>query len=207
MRRITVSEKRLHTVWFLVALIALVTVIGVIFALTKISTDYNTLESRFDAERADRDSLRESLTEQEQATAAQQKNAKRLAAQLRRLGERPVVDPGTIVIPDGFLSGLKGADGADGLPGKDGPPGEDGTDGADGADGVDGVNGVNGADGADGQDGQDGKDGETGPPGPPGPAGMECPPGYSARQVDVLAPGGSPGNPASQTIWACVEDG
>jgi len=95
-----------------------------------------------------------------------------------------------------------------------GAEGQDGTDGADGQS----ITGPAGPQGpgptaeqiatavssycAEGRcKGEPGADGTDGTDGAPGPA---CPEGYTGQTLTVVTPDGSPGQPVTQTIYACV---
>lgn len=130
--------------------------------------------SAINEERARREAVEVKLAQQEATSAV-------LAEQLRRLGERPVVEPGdppapgqVVLLPGergdrgpscieeiGYprCRGARGAHGADsnvpGEPGEPGLHGEPGRDGVDGKDGTPGKDGVDGRDGAPGRGIQD----------------------------------------------------
>lgn len=125
-----------------------------------------------------------------------------LAAQVQRLGGKPVAGPpGSRGEPGKSVTGPRGPKGDPGEPGSPGPSGSPGSDGKNGAKGTDGDNGSDGvgstgptgAAGSDGVPGPAGPQGEPGPAGPEGPAGQDgadgadgrdgqtCPDGYSLQ--------------------------
>jgi hypothetical protein len=108
-------------------------------------------------------------------TANQARDA--LAAQVERLGEKPVAGPpGSRGEPGKGVVGPTGPPGPQGDPGPVGPAGEPGPTGPTGTPGAAGI----GETGAPGQDGIPGEAGPAGPPGPqgePGPAGPAGPAG------------------------------
>lgn len=119
-----------------------------------------------------------------------------LAAQVQRLGGKPVAGPpgsrGESVVGPQGPKGDRGDPGEPGSPGPSGSPGKNGKKGDDGSKGTDGVGstGPTGAAGSDGVPGPAGPQGEPGPAGPQGPAGQDgadgkdgqkCPDGYSLQ--------------------------
>lgn len=124
-----------------------------------------------------------------------------LAAQVQRLGGKPVAGPpGSRGEPGVGAVGPRGPTGEQGAPGPPGPSGSPGADGVEGDDGADGVGepGAPGSPGADGASvvgpaGPPGAQGEPGPAGPPGANGADgrdgsdgrdgqtCPDGYSLQ--------------------------
>jgi hypothetical protein len=141
-----------------VAIVLTFAVIGVTLAvLAGRQADVSAEQS---AERGRRVALEVDLTQQKAKTQA-------LAEQIRALGEKPVVSPGSppevITIP--------------GITGPQGVPGPDGRDGARGPRGFTGLDGPAGPPGAPGADGAPGAPGAAGEPGPVGPAGPEGPQG------------------------------
>lgn len=120
----------------------------------------------------------------DRAQASQTRNAaaaKALAAQVRDLGGKPVVQPSTIPGPQG-AQGLPGLQGPTGPPGADGPPGDRGPQGRPGDTGARGDRGPDGATGSPGVDGQTGDTGAQGPAGPPGDRGEPGPQGPPGPQ-------------------------
>lgn len=119
-----------------------------------------------------------------------------LAAQVERLGAKPVAGPpGSRGKPGESITGPSGPPGPTGPPGEPGPVGPTGAAGKPGPTGATGT-GVPGADGVDGSDGAAGPAGPPGPQGEPGPAGPQgeqgpagedgtdgqtCPDGYSLQ--------------------------
>lgn len=122
-----------------------------------------------------------------------------LAAQVQRLGGKPVAGPpgsrgesGKSVTGPRGPKGDPGDPGEPGSPGPSGSPGKNGDDGDNGTDGV-GSTGPTGAAGSNGVPGPAGPQGEPGPAGPEGPAGQDgadgadgrdgqtCPDGYSLQ--------------------------
>ncbi|MET7924708.1 collagen-like protein [Streptomyces sp. NPDC005349] len=106
-----------------------------------------------------------------------------LAAQVQRLGGKPVAgppgsrgDPGQTVRGPKGDKGDTGEPGSPGSPGPSGSPGKTGKNGDDGSKGTDGV-GSTGPTGAAGSNGVPGPAGPAGPQGDPGPAGPEGPAG------------------------------
>jgi hypothetical protein len=110
-----------------------------------------------------------------------------LAAQVQRLGGKPVAGPpGSRGEPG---KGVIGPVGPSGSPGPSGPPGQKGSKGSNGSDGSNGKNGANGSDGTGpsgepGTPGVDGAAGQQGPAGDPGPAGPQGDPGPQGPQGD-----------------------
>lgn len=103
-------------------------------------------------------------------------------------------------------TGPTGPAGATGATGPAGPPGPRGLPGARGPRGVSGNTGATGASGATGATGPAGPKGDPGPAGPKGDPGPTCPSGYTGKDITVLAPDSTPGNPITQDIYACVKD-
>lgn len=108
-----------------------------------------------------------------------------LAAQVQRLGEKPVAGPpGSRGDPGRSIVGPRGPRGPKGGPGptgSEGPPGRRGERGDTGSKGV-GSPGSPGASGAAGPPGSEGSNGEAGQPGPPGPGGPPGEPGPAGPQ-------------------------
>lgn len=120
---------------------------------------------------------------------------RRLADQVRALGQQPVVEP-----PAPVPAGLPGAPGAEGPRGPSGPPGVPGAPGSTGPAGPPGTEGDAGATGPEGPmgpagpmgpqgesgpagpQGEQGATGPEGPAGPVGPAGPACSDGYALEQ-------------------------
>ncbi|WP_406324501.1 collagen-like protein [Streptomyces niveus] len=142
-----------------------------------------------------------------------------LAAQVQRLGGKPVAGPpGSRGEPGVGAAGPRGPAGEQGVQGPTGPEGDPGADGADGT-GKPGEPGTPGQDGASvvGEPGPAGPQGAPGPAGPPGADGANgtngkdgrdgqtCPAGYSlqpppsdpdalvCRRDSAPGPGPSPG--------------
>lgn len=150
-----------------VAIVLTFAVVGI--ALAVLAGRQADVSAEQSAERDRRVALELDLAQQKAKTQA-------LAEQIRALGEKPVVSPGSppevITIP-GITgpAGVPGADGRDGARGPRGFTGIDGPAGPRGATGAPGVNGIDGASGASGASGEPGPAGPEGPQGPPGPAG------------------------------------
>jgi hypothetical protein len=180
-----------------VAIVVTFAVIGVTLAvLAGKQADVGAQQS---AERARRVALELDLAEQKAKTQA-------LAEQIRALGEKPVVSPGSppevITIPG--ITGPRGAPGADG---RDGARGPRGFTGLDGPAGPSGAAGTDGAPGADGVDGEPGAVGQAGPEGPQGPAGEPGKDGASAYPFTfVFTVETSPVTTTTYTV-TCAADG
>lgn len=159
--------------WLIVALVPLS---GLALWLTAVDDRVQHIE---DSRRASEDEA------SEYATAVE-----RLAAQVRRLGATPAVDPDDLPELDTLI-------GPAGLPGPAGPPGAPGADGTDGTDGQDGNRGPTGPPGHDGTAGTDGTPGSPGPPGAPGPQGPAGDPGPRGEPgpQGEQGPQGPPGSP------------
>lgn len=221
----TWTRRALFVVWVATAVMALSVIIGGTLAINRLSNDYDRLEKRADAGVSDRDDLRSSLTEQQ--AALDEANRK-----LTEAGESPVVTP-AVPEDQSVLRGLRGpscveelgyalcrgpagTDGDDGKNGRSikGEPGDDGQSikgeaGPRGAPGESikgdtGATGPAGPAGPPGPAGKDGTDGATGPKGDAGAPGPACPEGYAGQTLTVVTPDGSPGQPVTQTIYACV---
>lgn len=150
-----------------------------------------------------------------QAARHNAKAAAALAAQVRRLGGRPVVKPSALPSP---VAGPKGDAGIPGAPGSVGPQGEPGAVGPRGPRGATGARGPAGVDGQPGQPGPTGPRGDEGPAGPPGPQGERgepgpqgergeqgppgptCPAGYSAQTRTIH----TDEQPAGETVIVCA---
>lgn len=147
-----------------------------VLTFTRLTNRVNTAERHADradshAASADRHAAANAVVGQTALSAVSE-----LAAQVRRLGGHPVVEPSTLPQPLTGATGATGAagqqgprglTGATGVPGDTvngpaGPAGPKGDTGPAGPAGKDGTNGTPGADGAAGADGAQG---------PPGPAG------------------------------------
>lgn len=120
----------------------------------------------------------------------------------------PGDDGSTVVGP----AGVDGADGAS-IVGPAGPQGERGpgpTDpqvraAVDDFCGQGRCVGPAGPEGPQGPPGPAGADSTVpGPPGPAGPPGPTCPDGFVGQSLTVVTPDGSPGQPATRVIFACV---
>lgn len=147
----------------------------------------------------------EKLGNLERVASANTAAAKKLAEQVRSLGETPVVEPTSV--PPVAVSGPAGVPGVDGIDGADGRDGRDGRNGARGPAGAPGASGQDGEPGSQGPQGEPGEPGATGPqgeagpagpqgePGPAGPPGPLCPDGYAREERQVMA----------ETWYVCVE--
>lgn len=137
---------------------------------------------------------------------------------VRKINSLPDKEPRQVVGPIGPIGpvgpvgpvgprGPIGPDGDAGISGQDGttgPAGPAGETGPAGPVGPAGAKGETGPAGPQGEQGLKGEPGEPGPQGEPGTPGPACPDGYTGRELTVLTPDGSPGQPVTQTIWACV---
>lgn len=140
----------------------------------------------------------------EAALVEQQQTSQALAAQVRQLGERPVVSPGeapeVVTIPG--LTGPQGATGPAGARGARGLSGKRGPRGFTGLDGPVGATGATGPQGATGPAGPQGPPGAQGEPGKDGADGPACPDGYHPENRTVK----SDEQPAGEPVVLCVAD-
>lgn len=230
MRMPVPSDRGVRIAWSLAGLVAVLVLAGSVLAIIQLSDEYESLDHRASEQTETLDAVIDTTTELD---AALKKANKRLRQNdLAPVTEPAPVDPEIIEGATGATgpAGDTGATGATGTPGATGamgprgfigpvgPPGPPGATGATGATGEKGDaggkgdagekgdTGATGATGVAGEKGDVGATGAEGPAGPPGPAGMECPTGYTPGEVTVLAPGGTPGEPLQQPIWACVKD-
>lgn len=219
------SKRTVIVLAWVGGVMAVLLILGMLLAIARLTSDYDALEKRADAGVSDRDDLRSSLTEQQ--AALDEANRK-----LTEVGEKPVATP-AVPEDQSVLRGLRGpscveelgyslcrgpagTDGDDGKNGRSikGEPGDDGQSikgeaGPRGAPGESvkgdtGATGPAGPPGPTGPAGKDGTDGATGPKGDAGAPGPACPDGYAGQTLTVVTPDGSPGQPATQTIYACV---
>lgn len=228
MKRIPAPSKRAVVIGVWVAILLTLGVIGLLLvSLLQLSADTHALEVRADAGRADRAALRVELDAQAQALSEANERLKAAgkkpvavpaapAASDQREVQEPEIQEPEVQEPDTYCrdnprrcqgipgepgsdgaAGKDGAQGAQGQPGQPGQPGESitGPPGPAGPAGPKGDKGDPGADGAPGRDGTDGKDGAPGP---------TCPGGYTGQQLTVVVVGGSPGQPLTSDIFACV---
>lgn len=147
-----------------------------------------SLQDRVQESQRDRVDLRAELDQQAAEQAQAVEAAEQLAAQVKRAGKVPVVDPADLPTRSSGVVTVVGTPGADGKDGRSvvGPPGKDGKDGV-GVPGKDGASitgppgsattGEKGDRGEKGEKGDRGDKGDTGTPGAPGATG---PPGQSA---------------------------
>lgn len=125
--------------------------------------------------------------------------AQALEAQVKSLGEEPVVNvpqPGNL--PEA-IQGPAGIPGLQGLPGEPGPPGPQGPPGPPGQRGPRGATGGRGPTGTIGSAGSPGPAGEPGPQGDPGPQGEPGPQGPAGEPGAAGPPGpAGPAGPAGE---------
>lgn len=141
--------------------------LGALVAAWAIATLMSLVAAQEQA-RVDRDAIYDALAEERADSEA-------LRAQVRALGEEPVVEDATPEIRYIPVPGPRGRDGKDG---------EDGRDGADG-ESITGPRGPAGRDGESitGPPGERGRDGATGAQGPAGPAGAS---GADGRGIESV---------------------
>lgn len=179
------------------------TVISTSDHLAKSDHALSSTNERLDQATTDQQRLAEQARNNAKAAAA-------LAAQVRRLGAKPVTKPEAVESvsipgPEGDRGpegprgprgatgarGLAGVDGQPGAPGPVGPRGEPGEPGPKGSQGERGESGSQGPAGPAGPKGDKGEPGSQGPTGPKGDTGPQGPPGADGSNGSDGAPGQS----------------
>lgn len=165
------SRRTLIVLTWIAGVTAMLLILGMLFAIVRISGENDALEDRADRGRADRTDLRASLAEQEAALSEANDR-------LTKIGQAPVPAPPPAKEVGEQLVIIEGQPGPIGPRGQRGAPGADGKDGADGQDSeVPGPPGpaskVPGPQGPPGPPGTPGATGPAGPTGPTGPAGKD----------------------------------
>ncbi|WP_067428559.1 collagen-like domain-containing protein [Nocardioides jensenii] len=193
MKQFKTSERTVHVAWGLAVVLFVATLVVGAVGFASLSRNYDSLEERADAGRADRADLRVSLTEQQ--AALQEANRR-----LRSAGKQPVAEPDVDAPDPAPLIGQRGQSCVEelGLASCRGPRGFTGVKGKTGQDG----DTVVGPAGANGQDG----DTVVGPQGPPGPAGEKGATGDTGPQ-GPQGPAGADGKPGTATPggYACPD--
>jgi len=208
------SRRAVWLAWLAAGVILVALFLWLIYTTVSTANHLRTSDDRLDQSQSEQHRLARSAAGNAKAAAA-------LAAQVRRLGGRPVVQPSTLPTPTPGPRGEPGAAGARGAAGQPGAPGPRGATGARGPAGPDGQPGIPGSRGDTGTQGPAGPAGPPGPQGPPGEQGPQGPKGDTGDQ-GPRGPQGDPGptcpdgytpeqrtvhddqHPEGETVLVCV---
>lgn len=204
------SHRAVRFAWVAVAAALLLLILGLVWVIFTTGAHLDASDRKLEHTNHRLDTAQ---AEQQRLATAARRNAtaaSALAAQVRKLGGRPVVKPSTLPVPN---PGPRGARGETGLPGRRGKPGPAPTMAqiqravqthcvkipCRGPRGPAGRNGEPGADGAQGPAGPAGAPGKDGQPGPAGERGDRGRDAYPFTFTFVV-----PVNPAQSYTYTCT---